>query len=131
MNFERNDIYMTATYKYSKNFNNYGGYTQYDITDEYDDFNYYTSSFIRDPQTIFENGKRLYLAYGSNLSIQQMCQRLGGEFEPVGYGYIKGYKLSFRKSSSGYYCSIDKSKNKNDKVPVGAFLISDLSLIHI
>ena len=53
--------------------------------------------------------KRLYLAYGSNLSEAQMEQRCP-DAVIVGKTNIQNYQLMFRKSRTGHYATIDKKE---------------------
>ena len=69
----------------------------------------------RKPQT-------LYLAYGSNLSIERMRSRCQ-DAEAIGRAMIPGYRLLFKKSQSGFYATIEQ--DANCAVPVLAYLISD------
>ena len=48
----------------------------------------------------------LYLAYGSNLNVEQMAQRCPGAV-PVGLVDLPDHKLVFRGSHSGHYLSVD------------------------
>ena len=42
-------------------------------------------------------GKHLYVAYGSNLNLEQMAGR-APKAQPLGAGYLKGWKLVFRRA---------------------------------
>ena len=64
---------------------------------------------------------RLYLAYGSNLNVEQMSRRCPYAM-PVGTGMIEGYRLLFRGSKTGAYLTIEKSEG--DRVPVGVWSVS-------
>ncbi len=64
---------------------------------------------------------RYYLAYGSNLSMTQMCRRCPDAVY-VGYGFIKGYQLLFKGSGSGNYLTIEKKRGQ--QVPVVVWKIS-------
>lgn len=61
--------------------------------------------------------KKYYLAYGSNLNLNQMRRRCPNA-KKVGSFLLKGYELEFR-----YYLTI--KKNKNAEVPLGIFEIDD------
>lgn len=61
--------------------------------------------------------KKYYLAYGSNLNLNQMQYRCPNAI-PVGTYYLKGYSLEFR-----YYLTI--VKNENGVVPLGIFELDD------
>jgi len=67
--------------------------------------------------------KSIYLAYGSNMSLQQMYHRCP-DAEPVGKGIIKGWRLMFKGSQSGNYATIEKEEGCT--VPVVAWAISEL-----
>lgn len=54
----------------------------------------------------------LYLAYGSNMNIQQMDYRCPNSYV-VCNGKLKGYKLVFN-----YHADVIKTDNENDFVPV-------------
>lgn len=65
--------------------------------------------------------KKYYLAYGSNLNVQQMKYRCPGA-KIVGTAEIKGYELLFRGSKTGAYLTIEKAGNSS--VPVGVWEVS-------
>lgn len=65
---------------------------------------------------------RYYLAYGSNLSLAQMCRRCPDAVH-VGYGFIRGYQLLFKGSGSGNYLTIEKKRGRY--VPVVVWKISE------
>lgn len=67
--------------------------------------------------------KSIYLAYGSNMSLQQMYHRCP-DAEPIGKGFIKGWRLMFKGSQSGNYATIEKEEGST--VPVVAWAISEL-----
>ena len=52
--------------------------------------------------------KRLYLAYGSNLNVEQMMRRCPGA-KIAGIGEIEGYRLLFKGSKTGSYLTIEKA----------------------
>lgn len=62
--------------------------------------------------------KKLYVAYGSNLNLEQMAHRCPSA-EVYGKGTLEGYKLVFNGVAS-----IEKSKG--DEVPVGVWVIDPL-----
>ena len=66
--------------------------------------------------------KSIYLAYGSNMSLQQMYHRCP-DAEPIGKGFIKGWRLMFKGSQSGNYATIEKEEGCT--VPVVAWVISE------
>ena len=51
--------------------------------------------------------KRKYIAYGSNLSIQQMSWRCP-DAKILGTGELKDWRLLFKGSKSGSYLTIEK-----------------------
>lgn len=53
--------------------------------------------------------KRYYLAYGSNLNVEQMFYRCPTA-KPVGTALIKDYELLFRGSKTGSYLTIGEKK---------------------
>lgn len=59
--------------------------------------------------------KRLYIAYGSNLNLEQMAYRCPTA-KVYGKGFLKDYRLLFKGLSRNAYCTIEKFKGK--KVPV-------------
>ena len=64
---------------------------------------------------------RYYLAYGSNLSVDQMLYRCPKAIY-VGTGEIKDYRLLFKGSQTGSYLTIEKKKGR--KVPVVVWKVS-------
>ena len=65
---------------------------------------------------------RYYLAYGSNLNVEQMKYRCPSA-TIIGKGLIDGYRLMFKGSKTGSYLTIEKAKGH--KVPVGVWKVSD------
>lgn len=65
---------------------------------------------------------KLYVAYGSNLNLEQMAHRCP-DAEVVGRGIIYDYALKYRGSKTGAYLTIIREKGK--KVPVVIWSISD------
>lgn len=65
--------------------------------------------------------KKYYLAYGSNLNIQQMKYRCP-DAKPVGTAWIHGYQLMFKGSKTGSYLTIEKAEKS--KVPVVVWDVS-------
>lgn len=57
-----------------------------------------------------KNNKTLYFAYGSNMDKIQMEDRCK-DSEFLGKAKIRGYKLNFRKSNSGYYATLDRDNS--------------------
>lgn len=65
---------------------------------------------------------KLYVAYGSNLNIEQMEARCPNA-RIVGRGMIDNYALKYRGSKTGAYATILREEGK--KVPVLVWRISD------
>ena len=65
---------------------------------------------------------RYYLAYGSNLSIEQMERRCPGAVY-VGTAELKGYRLLFKHSKSGAYLTVEKKRGRS--VPLVVWRISE------
>ena len=59
--------------------------------------------------------KRLYVAYGSNLNMEQMMRRCP-HAHPIGTSKIAGYELLFKGSKTGSYLTIEEQ----DGAEVGA-----------
>ena len=72
---------------------------------------------------VFKMKRKIYLAYGSNMSLQQMYHRCP-DAEPIGKGILKGWRLMFKGSQSGNYATIEKEEGC--EVPVVAWAISSL-----
>ena len=66
--------------------------------------------------------RKLYLAYGSNLSADQMDYRCP-DARIVGQAVIEDYELLFKGSQSGCYATIEQKKGS--KVPVLVWSISE------
>ena len=66
--------------------------------------------------------KRYYLAYGSNLNMEQMRFRCPGAV-PLGTAEIKDYRLLFKGSRSGSYLTIEKADGYT--VPVGVWAVTE------
>lgn len=64
--------------------------------------------------------QRLYVAYGSNLNIEQMAYRCPTA-KLLGVGVIKNYELQFKGHSLGSYATI--APKENESVPVGVWVI--------
>ena len=64
---------------------------------------------------------KYYIAYGSNLNVNQMKMRCP-DAEIFSKGYINGYELLFKGSLTGAYLTIEKCKGK--KVPIGIWKVS-------
>lgn len=65
---------------------------------------------------------RYYLAYGSNLNVEQMQYRCP-DAVAVDTAAINGHRLAFKGSQTGSYLTIDKCKGH--KVPVAVWVVSD------
>lgn len=66
-------------------------------------------------------GKRFYLAYGSNLNVEQMEKRCPTA-RIYGTAMINGYELLFKGSKTGAYLTIEK---KHDgQVPVAVWIVT-------
>lgn len=65
--------------------------------------------------------KRYYLAYGSNLNIQQMKYRCPSA-RIIGTTEIKDYRLLFKGSSTGSYLTIEPCEGMS--VPVGVWKVT-------
>lgn len=66
--------------------------------------------------------EKYYIAYGSNLSLEQMAVRCPHAV-PVGTALIEGYELLFKGSKTGSYLTIEK--NPEGSVPAAIWIISD------
>ena len=65
--------------------------------------------------------KRYYLAYGSNLNMEQMHYRCPGAV-PLGTAELEGYRLLFKGSKTGSYLTIEKAEGFT--VPVGVWSVT-------
>ena len=65
--------------------------------------------------------KKYYIAYGSNLNVQQMRYRCPGA-RVVGISVIKGYELLYKGSKTGSYLTIEKKKG--GAVPVAVWEVT-------
>ncbi len=66
--------------------------------------------------------KKYYIAYGSNLNVQQMAWRCPGA-KVAGVGTLQDWQLAFRGSKTGSYLTIEPRKGSS--VPVGVWEITD------
>ncbi len=66
--------------------------------------------------------KRYYIAYGSNLNIQQMQRRCPGA-RVIGTSEIENYRLLFKGSRTGSYLIIEPKEGSS--VPVAAWSVTD------
>jgi hypothetical protein len=71
---------------------------------------------------------KLYVAYGSNLHLEQMAIRCP-DAKPICAGIVTDFKLLFRGSKTGAYCDIQYSKG--DYVPVLIWEISEQDEINL
>ena len=69
-----------------------------------------------------KNGKRYYIAYGSNLSVCQMQWRCP-DAKVVGKGELKDWRLLFKGSKTGSYLTIERCEGF--KVPVAVWEVSE------
>ena len=65
--------------------------------------------------------KKYYIAYGSNLNVQQMKFRCPGA-KVVGKSVIKNYELLYKGSKTGSYLTIEKKKGS--LVPVAVWEVT-------
>lgn len=66
--------------------------------------------------------KKYYLAYGSNLNMEQMSWRCP-DASPIGTSTLEGYQLLFKGSGSGFYLTIEPKEGST--VPVGVWQINE------
>ncbi len=66
--------------------------------------------------------KRYYLAYGSNLNVEQMAWRCPTA-EIMGTGVIENYELLFKGSKTGSYLTIEKKAGA--RVPVAVWAVTE------
>ena len=71
---------------------------------------------------------RLYVAYGSNLNMEQMAIRCPGAI-PVARATIKGYRLMFKGSQTGAYLTIEKAARKC--VPVIVWSVTERDEVNL
>ena len=64
---------------------------------------------------------KYYLAYGSNLNVEQMTYRCP-DAKPIGSTQITDYRLLFKGSGTGAYLTIEKAPGYS--VPVGVWMVS-------
>lgn len=69
-----------------------------------------------------ENRKKLYLAYGSNMSVEQMADRCP-DANIVGIAVIENYRLMYKGSLTGAYATIEPEEGQ--QVPVVVWAISE------
>lgn len=66
--------------------------------------------------------EKYYIAYGSNLNLDQMTHRCPGA-RPVGTAVLKDYELLFKGSKTGSYLTIEKKEGS--EVPVGVWKVNE------
>ncbi len=67
-------------------------------------------------------GKRIYIAYGSNLNTQQMVYRCPTA-RRIGSGMLKGWRLAFKGLRTGSFLTI--LRDPDGEVPVGLFEVQE------
>lgn len=72
--------------------------------------------------------KKYYIAYGSNLNVQQMKYRCP-DAKQIGTAWIHGYQLLFKGSKTGSYLTIEKAEKS--KVPVAVWEVSEADERHL
>ena len=73
--------------------------------------------------------KKLYVAYGSNLNMEQMAYRCP-DARPLGTAQLKGYEMKFRGTRRGSGVATIETA-KGGIVPVGIWSISDADEEHL
>ena len=66
-----------------------------------------------------------YIAYGSNLNLEQMALRCPGA-KPAGAGALPGYRLAFRGAARGYYLTL--LPKPEGSVPIGIWEVTPENL---
>ena len=66
---------------------------------------------------------KYYIAYGSNLNVNQMKRRCPTA-KVVGTGFIEDYELLFKGSKTGGYLTIEKAEGKS--LPVAIWKVTEL-----
>ena len=66
---------------------------------------------------------KYYIAYGSNLNINQMKRRCPTA-RVIGTGFIEDYELLFKGSKTGSYLTIEKAEGKS--LPVAIWKVTEL-----
>lgn len=72
--------------------------------------------------------KKIYFAYGSNLSLDQMSYRCPHGI-PIAKGFIEDYRLKFKGSGSGSYLTIEPAEGF--RVPVVCWEIDEVDERHL
>ena len=65
---------------------------------------------------------KYYIAYGSNLNIEQMAYRCP-DAKPIGTTVMKNWQLLFKGSKTGSYLTIERTRGS--QVPVAVWAVSD------
>ena len=65
-----------------------------------------------------------YIAYGSNLNVEQMKRRCPGA-SVYDTGKLMGYRLEFKGHGSNGHLTITKTKNENNTIPVAIWEIDE------
>ena len=73
-------------------------------------------------EQITEKKERLYVAYGSNLNVEQMRYRCP-DARVAGTAQLDGWRLMFKGSRRGYYLTIERQEGC--MVPVGVWYVSE------
>lgn len=72
--------------------------------------------------------KRYYIAYGSNLNVEQMRHRCP-DARVVGTATLEGWTLLFRGSKTGSYLTIEPKESSS--VPVAVWEVSERDELHL
>ena len=72
--------------------------------------------------------KRYYIAYGSNLNVEQMRHRCP-DARVVGTATLEGWTLLFRESKTGSYLTIEPKEGSS--VPVAVWEVSERDELHL
>ena len=72
--------------------------------------------------------KRYYIAYGSNLNVEQMRHRCP-EARVVGTATLEGWTLLFKGSKTGSYLTIEPKESSS--VPVAVWEVSERDELHL
>lgn len=71
---------------------------------------------------------RYIIAYGSNLDIDRMGSRCP-DFETAGTSVIRGYRMLFKKSMTGYYATIEQDANCCVSVVIYRVTVEDEAML--
>lgn len=75
-------------------------------------------------------GKRYYIAYGSNLNVEQMKRRCPSA-RIVGTSKIQNYELLFKGSKTGYYLTIEPKEGESVPVAIWQTTAEDEAALDI